>query len=211
MAASVAAAALLAIRSVAISDLLSYLLTIHLTALYQTDIFSRSTGAAGRPKNGSRLSPVQLAASNDRMEGSLRANRQDADCDDFGRSFRAEVAHLFRLMSAGHSDWYQPGWQAPVDQVCFSPLRSGVKRQRSHRRRSRRDYPLLAAVCLHHQRRCGIAFQSLCRWAGWSDTDLQFSSPPGGSRVQTHSRPWKDACFARRVRRRQVNGEAPSR
>src|SRR5271169_4304249 len=85
MAASVAAAALLAIRSVAISDLLSYLLTIHLTALYQTDIFSRSTGAAGRPKNGSRLSPVQLAASNDRMEGSLRANRQDADCDDFGR------------------------------------------------------------------------------------------------------------------------------
>jgi hypothetical protein len=27
-----------------------------------------------------------------------------ADSNDFGRSFRAEVGHLFRLMSAGHSD-----------------------------------------------------------------------------------------------------------
>jgi hypothetical protein len=27
-----------------------------------------------------------------------------ADSDDFGRSFRAEVGHLFRLMSAGHSN-----------------------------------------------------------------------------------------------------------
>jgi hypothetical protein len=27
-----------------------------------------------------------------------------ADSDDFGQSFRADVGHLFRLMSAGHSD-----------------------------------------------------------------------------------------------------------
>lgn len=27
-----------------------------------------------------------------------------ADSGDFGQSFRAEVGHLFRLMSAGHSD-----------------------------------------------------------------------------------------------------------
>jgi hypothetical protein len=36
---------------------------------------------------------------------SLRsATRQTADSDDIGRSFRADVGHLFRLMSAGHSD-----------------------------------------------------------------------------------------------------------
>jgi hypothetical protein len=27
-----------------------------------------------------------------------------ADSDDFGQRFRAEVGHLFRLMSAGHSN-----------------------------------------------------------------------------------------------------------
>jgi len=27
-----------------------------------------------------------------------------ADSDDFGQLFRTEVGHLFRLMSAGHSD-----------------------------------------------------------------------------------------------------------
>jgi hypothetical protein len=30
--------------------------------------------------------------------------QHDADSDDFGRSFRAEVGHLFRLMSAGRSN-----------------------------------------------------------------------------------------------------------
>jgi hypothetical protein len=29
---------------------------------------------------------------------------QAADSDDFGRAFRSDVGHRFRLMSAGHSD-----------------------------------------------------------------------------------------------------------
>jgi hypothetical protein len=32
------------------------------------------------------------------------AERLAADSDDFGRAFRAEVGHRFRLMSAGRSD-----------------------------------------------------------------------------------------------------------
>ena len=33
-----------------------------------------------------------------------RLDYNTADSDDFGQPFRAEVGHLFRLMSAGHSD-----------------------------------------------------------------------------------------------------------
>jgi hypothetical protein len=33
-----------------------------------------------------------------------RTVRTPADSDDFGRAFRADVGHLFRLMPAGHSD-----------------------------------------------------------------------------------------------------------
>jgi hypothetical protein len=36
--------------------------------------------------------------------GADTGGRNHADSDDFGQSFRAEVGHLFRLMSAGHSD-----------------------------------------------------------------------------------------------------------
>jgi hypothetical protein len=39
-----------------------------------------------------------------RIAFGLTNKKSTADSDDFGQSFRAEVGHRFRLMSAGHSD-----------------------------------------------------------------------------------------------------------
>ena len=38
------------------------------------------------------------------VTGKIVYDAKCADSGDFGRSFRAEVGHLFRLMPAGHSD-----------------------------------------------------------------------------------------------------------
>jgi hypothetical protein len=57
--------------------------------------------------------PASLSAGCDRMErmteGLIYLSYSRfivwyVDSDDFGQSFRAEVGHRFRLMSAGHSD-----------------------------------------------------------------------------------------------------------
>jgi hypothetical protein len=73
-----------------------------------------------RPKDGSGEPPAPGRNGERDFHGEKRSNETHAsttdpdarlyrkgpgaDSDDFGRSFRAEVGHLFRLMSAGYSN-----------------------------------------------------------------------------------------------------------
>jgi len=49
-----------------------------------------------------------------------------ADSDDFGRAFRSDVGHRFRLTSAGHSDRSRPGGERPTT-FRFARARDAVK------------------------------------------------------------------------------------
>ena len=58
------------------------------------------TTKQGRKYVTACATPPEVEALADRNDAML----PPADSDDFGQSFRAEVGHLFRSMSAGHSD-----------------------------------------------------------------------------------------------------------
>jgi hypothetical protein len=51
-----------------------------------------------------RPAPVPRLRKEGRAVISIKWQGHLVDSDDFGQSFRAEVGHRFRLMSAGHSD-----------------------------------------------------------------------------------------------------------